>query len=83
MDSIYITVQNCNIANNGVGVRLARSSACYIGQCNFSRNTHFSCMITDSLSSIILTRCLFADRPALWHLRGEQRFYGLLEQLRA
>jgi parallel beta-helix repeat protein len=60
MDSIYITIQNCNFANNGVGIRLAGSSACYINQCNFSGNTHFGCMFSKSLSSIIITRCLFA-----------------------
>ena len=59
MDSIYITIQNCNIANNGVGIRLVNSSACYIDQCNLSRNTHFACLSTKSVSSIILTRCLF------------------------
>jgi parallel beta-helix repeat protein len=61
MDSMYITVQNCNLANNGVGIRLASSSACYISECNFSANTHFSCMLSKSLTSIIITRCLFAD----------------------
>ena len=61
MDSIYITVQNCNFANNGVGVRLTGSSACYINECNFSSNTHFACMFSKSLSSIIVTRCLFSE----------------------
>jgi parallel beta-helix repeat protein len=61
MESMYITVQNCNFANNGVGIRLANSSSCYIAQCNFTANTHFSCMFSKALSSIIVTRCLFAD----------------------
>jgi parallel beta-helix repeat protein len=61
IDSMYITVQNCNFANNGVGIRLSGSSTCYISQCNFSRNTHFACMFSTSLSSIIITRCLFAQ----------------------
>jgi parallel beta-helix repeat protein len=61
MDSMYITVQNCNFANNGVGIRLAGSSACYIDHCNFSANTHFSCMLSQALTSIIITHCLFAD----------------------
>ena len=89
MDSIYITIQNCNIENNGVGVRLVRSSACYIDQCNFSRNTHFACMITDSLSSIILTHCLIAqsmrygiysDHSAFtvsWSNFEQSAFYGI------
>jgi parallel beta-helix repeat protein len=60
-DSIYITIRNCNIENNGVGVNLVRSSACYIDRCNFSQNTHFALKLMESLSSIMLTHCLMAN----------------------
>lgn len=59
VDCQYINIINCYIVHNGVGVNLVNSSACYIDSCNFSLNTHFSCKFKNSVSSILLTNCIF------------------------
>jgi parallel beta-helix repeat protein len=61
VDCQYINVINCYIVHNGVGVNLVNSSACYIDACNFSLNTHFSCKLKNSVSSILLTNCIFTE----------------------
>jgi parallel beta-helix repeat protein len=57
----YVTITNCHLNHNGVGVNLVNSSSCYIQDCNFSLNTHFACRLKEALSSIILTNCIFTD----------------------
>ncbi len=59
VDCQYINILNCYLSHNGVGVNLVNSSACYIDSCNFSLNTHFSCKLKKSVSSIFLTNCIF------------------------
>jgi parallel beta-helix repeat protein len=59
VDCTYINIINCYLVHNGVGVNLVNSSACYIHKCNFSLNTHFSCKLKKSVSSILLTNCIF------------------------
>jgi parallel beta-helix repeat protein len=54
-----INIIDCNIVHNGVGINLINSSHCYIDRCNFSLNTHFSCKLKESVSSIIVTNCIF------------------------
>ena len=54
-----INIINCYIVNNGFGVNLINSSDCDIDRCNFSLNTHFSCKLTESVSSILVTNCSF------------------------
>jgi len=88
-DSIYVTIRNCNIENNGVGINLVRSSACYIDRCNFSRNTHFACKLKESLASITLTYCLIANNlrygvyaensafAVSWSNFEQNAFYGM------
>lgn len=61
VDSTFITILNCYIVHNGVGVNLVNSSACYLEGCHFSLNTHFSCKFEQSLSGILLTRCVFTE----------------------
>ena len=51
-DCQYISIINSFLVHNGVGINLINSSACYIDSCNFSFNTHFSCKLKQSLSSI-------------------------------
>ncbi|HUT00330.1 MAG TPA: right-handed parallel beta-helix repeat-containing protein [Candidatus Thermoplasmatota archaeon] len=60
VDCSYVNIINCYLVNNGVGVNLVNSSACYIDRCNFSFNTHFACKLKEAVSSIILTNCIFA-----------------------
>ena len=59
MDSAFINIINCHLIHNGVGINLVNSSTCYIAQCNFSLNTHFSCKLKEAVSGIILTNCIF------------------------
>jgi parallel beta-helix repeat protein len=61
VDCQYINIINSYIVHNGVGVNLINSSACYIDSCNFSLNTHFSCKLKKSVSSILLTNCVFTE----------------------
>lgn len=61
VDCQYINIINSYIVHNGVGVNLINSSACYIDSCNFSLNTHFSCKLKKSSSSILLTNCVFTE----------------------
>lgn len=61
VDSMFITILNCYIVHNGVGVNLVNSSACYLEGCYFSLNTHFSCKFKQALSGILLTRCIFTE----------------------
>jgi len=61
VDCQYINILNSHIVHNGVGVNLVNSSACYIKSCNFSLNTHFSCKLKESSSSIFLTNCVFTN----------------------
>jgi parallel beta-helix repeat protein len=60
-DCQYISIINSFLVHNGVGVNLINSSACYINSCNFSFNTHFSCKLKQSLSSILLKNCVFTE----------------------
>jgi parallel beta-helix repeat protein len=55
----YVTITNCHLNHNGVGVNLVNSSSCYIQNCNFSLNTHFACKLKEALSGVILTNCIF------------------------
>ncbi|MFA5102276.1 MAG: right-handed parallel beta-helix repeat-containing protein [Candidatus Thermoplasmatota archaeon] len=59
VDCQNITIDNSYLVHNGVGVNLVNSSACFIQSCIFSLNTHFSCKIKESSSSILLTDCIF------------------------
>lgn len=57
----YVNLINCNICHNGLGVNLVNSFSVFIDHCKFSLNTHFACKLTESLSGIILTNCLFTQ----------------------
>jgi len=57
----YITITNSYLTHNGIGVNLINSSTCYIQNCNFSLNTHYACKLTETLSGIILTNCIFTN----------------------
>jgi parallel beta-helix repeat protein len=59
VDSNYINIINCYIVHNGIGVNFINSSTCFIDHCNFSLNTHFACKLQKTVSSIILTNCIF------------------------
>ncbi len=61
VDCQYINLINSYLVHNGVGVNLVNSSACFIDRCNFSLNTHFSCKLLKSGSSILLTNCVFTQ----------------------
>jgi parallel beta-helix repeat protein len=61
VDCQIVSVINCYLVHNGVGVNLVNSSACYLESCNFSFNTHFSCKFLRSSSSILLTNCIFTQ----------------------
>jgi parallel beta-helix repeat protein len=61
VDCSFVNIINCYLVDNGVGVNLVNSSACYINQCNFSFNTHFACKLKEAVSGIIITNCIFTQ----------------------
>jgi parallel beta-helix repeat protein len=61
IDCQFVSINNCYLVHNGVGVNLVNSSACFIESCNFSLNTHFSCKFLRSSSSILLKNCVFTQ----------------------
>lgn len=56
-----ITVDNCYLVHNGVGLNLINSSEWYILLCNFSFNTHFACKIKDSASTLDVINNVFTE----------------------